>query len=520
QRPEWNDANNALVGNGASVVTLCYLRRHLAFVRRLFEVQPDASYAVSREVVAWFDAVHHALARHRRLLARRISDRERKRVLGALGRAGGAYRQRLYERGFSGQTRAVGAHQILDFLDVARAWLDHSIRANRRADGLFHAYNLVSFERGDALPIRRLYLMLEGQVAALSSGCLSAGESLGLLRALRQSALYRADQHSYLLYPDRRLPRFVEKNNIPADAVARSALLRRLVADGNRVLIERDVAGRFHFHGSIRNANDVRRKLEALSAAGYARLVRQDTRRVLQLFEEVFDHQSFTGRSGTFFGYEGLGCIYWHMVSKLLLAAQEAFFRAVESGAPEAVCRELAECYRDIRAGLGDHKTPAAYGAFPMDPYSHTPGQGGARQPGLTGQVKEDILCRWGELGVFVEAGQIRFRPLLLREDEWLREPTEFRWFDLSGNEQRLRLPTGALAFTFCGIPVIYQRGERAGVVVVGSEGSRRKLDVAQLDAPTSRAIFRRASQIARIVVTVARGERSGRTGAGQGRGR
>jgi hypothetical protein len=29
QRPEWNDANNALVGKGLSVVTLGYLRRYL-----------------------------------------------------------------------------------------------------------------------------------------------------------------------------------------------------------------------------------------------------------------------------------------------------------------------------------------------------------------------------------------------------------------------------------------------------------------------------------------------------------
>ena len=40
-------------------------------------------------------------------------------------------------------------------------------------------------------------------------------------------------------------------------------------------------------------------------------------RRSWTLYEEVFDHQSFTGRSGTFYKYEGLGCIYWHMVSKL-----------------------------------------------------------------------------------------------------------------------------------------------------------------------------------------------------------
>ena len=35
QRPEWNDANNALVGDGVSMVTLCYLRRYLEFCERL-----------------------------------------------------------------------------------------------------------------------------------------------------------------------------------------------------------------------------------------------------------------------------------------------------------------------------------------------------------------------------------------------------------------------------------------------------------------------------------------------------
>ena len=36
QRPEWNDANNALVGKGLSVVTLGYLRRYLVFCQDLF----------------------------------------------------------------------------------------------------------------------------------------------------------------------------------------------------------------------------------------------------------------------------------------------------------------------------------------------------------------------------------------------------------------------------------------------------------------------------------------------------
>ena len=44
----------------------------------------------------------------------------------------------------------------------------------------------------------------------------------------------------------------------------------------------------------------------------------QDEAQILALYEEVFNHRSFTGRSGTFYKYEGLGCIYWHMVSMLL----------------------------------------------------------------------------------------------------------------------------------------------------------------------------------------------------------
>ena len=95
---------------------------------------------------------------------------------------------------------------------------------------------------------------------------------------------------------------------------------------------------------------------------------------MLDLFERLFDHESFTGRSGTFFGYEGLGCIYWHMVSKLRLAAQETYFRALEAGAPQRLLKRLAECYYDICAGIGDYKTPEVYGAFPDGPLFAYPG--------------------------------------------------------------------------------------------------------------------------------------------------
>ena len=44
QRPEWNDANNALVGTGISMVTLCYVHRFLhaldGFLAQRVEVVP------------------------------------------------------------------------------------------------------------------------------------------------------------------------------------------------------------------------------------------------------------------------------------------------------------------------------------------------------------------------------------------------------------------------------------------------------------------------------------------------
>jgi len=52
QRPEWNDANNALVGNGLSMVTLYYLRRHLRFLQDVISEAHGAA-KLSTEVATW-----------------------------------------------------------------------------------------------------------------------------------------------------------------------------------------------------------------------------------------------------------------------------------------------------------------------------------------------------------------------------------------------------------------------------------------------------------------------------------
>jgi hypothetical protein len=310
--------------------------------------------------------------------------------------------------------------------------------------------------------------MLEGQVAILSAGLLSPEEVLALLKSLRHSDLYRADQHSYMLYPHRQLPGFRQKNNIPAQKVANSPLVKALTGRGDGRLLARDEVGVFHFNGRFRNANDAARVLDELAQEpAYAALVSAERSFILNLFEETFNHRAFTGRSGTFFAYEGLGSIYWHMVSKLLLAAQECYLAAWAAGPDKpalsddevAVLAALADAYYDIREGLGFNKSPAEYGAFPTDPYSHTPWGSGARQPGMTGMVKEEIVTRLGELGVFIKGGQLCFEPVLLRPTEFLATAAEYQYVDVAGKAQSIMLPAGALAFTVCQTPVVYEQG-------------------------------------------------------------
>ena len=501
QRPEWNDANNALVGYGVSMVTLYYLHRFLAFCRDLFEAAETRTIEISSEVADMFRRVVDALERHLHLLDGPISDRDRKTVLDALGKAGSHYRTKLYAEGFSGSRKVLSVEELRTFCDLALRHIDHSIRANRRDDGLYHSYNLMKVVGGNEIAIRRLHEMLEGQVAVLSSGALSARESVALLDTLSSSSLYRVDQNSYLLYPDRQLPRFLEKNNIPETALNRSELLAQLVRHGDRRIVVQDVDGVVHFNAAFRNGERLREALGALKDGEYRDLVEKEAALILDLYEELFDHQSFTGRSGTFYKYEGLGCIYWHMVSKLLLAVQEALDRATRTNEIEAVVDRLSRHYYEIREGIGVHKSPELYGAVPIDPYSHTPSFAGAQQPGMTGQVKEDLISRLGEMGVAVEDGQLRFRAHLVSRSEFLTGPRTFRYYDFEGQQRTIELEKDTLAFTTCQVPVVAHCSGQARLEVTRADRSRQILDGLDLDAETSSAIFNRTGEVRRLDV-------------------
>ncbi|MEJ1223546.1 hypothetical protein [Sediminicola sp. 1XM1-17] len=502
QRPEWNDANNALVGNGVSMVTLFYLRRFLKFFKGLTEDTNINDVAISEEVIELFHEIFTTLEGSKHVLKGKISNADRKTIVDGLGMAGGAFRSRIYQEGFTGTKKSLTKSELTSFFDVMIAYLDHSIQANKRADNLYHSYNLMSVENDNEISVSYLTEMLEGQVAVLASDCISSEQALQVLDALKESRLYRKDQSSYILYPNKELSRFVAKNNIPAERIKKSELALQLMKDGNTKVIERDINGAYHFNGSFNNANSLKDALEKLPEQ-YQELVAKDRKLLLDIFEEIFDHKSFTGRSGTFFGYEGLGSIYWHMVSKLLLAVQECCLNAIEDNAGSEVVNGLKKHYYEISEGIGVHKSPEHYGAFPTDPYSHTPASKGAQQPGMTGQVKEDILSRFGELGIRVESGKLSFNPKLLKKEEFFKEEATMDYFDVEKNEKKLQLPKNSFAFTYCQIPVVYELGGKPGLEILYKDGTSDNFGEPLLDEPTSRQIFERKDVIAQIRVAL-----------------
>ncbi len=505
QRPEWNDANNALVGNGVSMVTLYYLNRFFNFLEKIISKSETKHIEISEELKHFFHEVTSTLQENKHLLSSNISNKNRKTILDKLGTSGSNYRMAIYSKHFSGKKTGVTKTDLLSFIHITKAYLQHTIKANRRADKMYHAYNLMTLENEEEISISYLPEMLEGQVAVLSSGHLSPKEALALLDGLKGSSLFREDQYSYILYPDKELPRFDQKNNIPSDKVKQSDLLKQLEQDINPCIVEKDVLGHYHFNGNINNANDLKEVLATLSKTSYKTLVKQDTNLLLEIFEEIFNHKSFTGRSGTFFGYEGLGSIYWHMVSKLLLAVQENCLLAVNTGENEKLIGKLLDHYYEIDAGIGVHKSPELYGAFPTDPYSHTPATKGAQQPGMTGQVKEDILSRIGELGVFVAAGKITFSPRLLRSNEFLKTPETFKFTNINKEEQVVELTENSLCFTYCQVPIIYKLSNREGMEVILNNDQQLSFDNLCLDTQISESIFKRKGQITQIIVLLKR---------------
>ena len=503
QRPEWNDANNALVGNGVSMVTLYYLRRFLKFVKYILTNSKLESVQITNELLHYFEQLSDTLETQRHLLDSSFSDEKRKLILDGLGQAASDYRNKIYLEKIGDKKSSISISNLIGFIKTSLEYLEHSIDANLRNDQLYHAYNLMTVKNEKEVSIEYLNEMLEGQVAVLSSEYLSSRQALQLLDHLRESALFRNDQFSYLLYPNKNLPGFLQKNTIPYDSIKGSMLLSKMLDDKDTRIIKMDVNEAYHFNGNFKNAIDLDIALEALLNSKYATHVVEERQLVLQIFEEVFNHKAFTGRSGTFYGYEGLGSIYWHMVSKLQLAVLECCHQAIAKNEDEELIRRLFDHYYNIKEGIGTHKPPQLYGAFPTDPYSHTPAGKGAQQPGMTGQVKEDILSRFGEFGVFVQEGRLSFNPRMLKRKEFLDNERVFHYFDIESKAKQLTIDKDSLCFTYCQVPVIYRIAEANRLMAVSVDEEVTSFDSHTLDKMTSEEIFKRTGKIDRVFVDI-----------------
>jgi hypothetical protein len=119
----------------------------------------------------------------------------------------------------------------------------------------------------------------------------------------------------------------------------------------------------------------------------------------------------------------------------------------------------------------------------------------------MTGQVKEDIISRWGELGIKVKEGTVYFDPQFLNPNEILSEPASFEYYNLEGQKEVLEIMKGELAFTYCQVPIIYLYGEQREMELFFSDGTRKTIKGQQLDTALSKELFSRSGKIRLIRV-------------------
>ena len=508
QRPEWNDANNALVGYGVSMVTLYYLNRYLIFFNRLLVSTDLKEIIISKEVNRWFESIDKACQKNKFYLDdQTIDPKRRKRFVEELQSGFSKYRKSIYDKDSTGDT-VLGVNRVIAFNTLVLKCFKKSI-INNKNNNLYNAYNTINTHSGSGLEITGLYPMLEGQVAALSSGEIGPVEALQVLESLYDSEIYQQQQNSFMLYPIKPLKPFLDKNIIPGHVIDNSVLLKKLISENNTNIIYRDDHNTYRFNSALINAASLESALLVLGEdVVWSKLVLSEKKLLINQYMKIFDHQNYTGRSGTMYAYEGIGSIYWHMVSKLLLATQEIFYSAIESGEERIIIKNLGKMYYKIRSGLGPEKTPQEYGAFPYDPYSHTPLNRGAQQPGMTGQVKEELITRMGELGCHVQNRRLVFNISLLKKSEFLTKENKFTYVDI---EQRVRstiIGKNQLGFTYCQVPIVYSLcdGDWKQSILFKNNTTKQYGGNIVKQAISS-DIFSRSGKIKKITVTCPRSE-------------
>ena len=121
------------------------------------------------------------------------------------------------------------------------------------------------------------------------------------------------------------------------------------------------------------------------------------------------------------------------------------------------------------------------------------------------GQVKEELVARFGELGIRVSGGAVRFEPALLRRCEFGDAERPFRYLDVAGNWSELAVPAQGLAFTWCQVPLVYRLddGVEPGVSVVWDSGEEQVLPDLALPADIAAELFQRSGRVRNITLVL-----------------
>jgi hypothetical protein len=121
----------------------------------------------------------------------------------------------------------------------------------------------------------------------------------------------------------------------------------------------------------------------------------------------------------------------------------------------------------------------------------------------MTGQVKEDYISRFGELGVRISNGKISFQPSLLEISEFIESDQNFIFYNIHGEKTTLPIKKNSLAFTLAQVPIIYTLSEQNSIRVNCNNNSVKEYDGLDLCKEVSNSVFNRRGKIIKIEVNL-----------------
>ncbi len=448
ERPEWNDANNAIVGIGLSMVTTYHVSAYLDFLLETLNKEKNINY-ISKNVVEWLKESKISLEKYKNNYAG-----NEKALLDLLGEGFSNYRKEYYKNGL-GDKIEVENSLLIEWIEAAKHAVDYTISKN--CGDVYSSYNLLN----EDFSVSKMRPMLEGQSAVIGSGFLTTDEVINLVNSMKND-LYSEKLKCHTLYPTKKTKKFLEKNVITLE-------IEPILG-----IISRDVNGKLHFDAEIKTEEILLKKCKDIGVSADL------TKVLIDEYEKIFAHKKFNGRSEVMYKFEGIGCVYWHQNAKFTLAILETALKACQNGENIA---EIYKVYNNLMQGFIYRKSPIECGAIPIEPYSHTSFSGKSEQPGMTGQVKESILMRRIELGVTVSDGEILFYSEFLKPEE----------FD-NNNE---------VSFTLCGIPVKYRKSnDKKLVISLKNDEKIEKTDL-KINSEMCKEIFNRTSEIKQIEILI-----------------